>query len=269
MQEKYIRFQDAHIHYRVSGYGTPVVLLHGFGEDGNIWNRQIEFLQDQYRLIIPDLPGSGRSDLIREEGAGMETYAACIRQILDEESIPHCVMIGHSMGGYIALAYHELYGDSLLSWGLFHSTAFADSEEKKQTRKKAIEFILQHGAEAFLQTSIPGLFYSQESSNQMIRELVLKGQQFEAEALVQYYEAMINRPDRTSQLKESRRPVLLVLGEYDQAVPFKQGLEQCHMPERASVHILRNSGHMGMLEETQRSNEILAYFLHYQGMFNK
>ena len=269
MQEKNIRFQEALIHYRVTGYGTPVVLLHGFGEDGQIWKRQIDFLQDQYHLIIPDLPGSGRSELIRKEGAGIETYAACIRQILDEENISHCVMIGHSMGGYIALAYHEHYGDSLLSWGLFHSTAFADSDEKIQNRKKAIDFILQQGSGAFLQTSIPGLFCNQETSNQMIRELVLQGQVFDAEALVQYYEAMMKRPDRTRQLKESRSPVLFVLGEYDQAVPFNQGLEQCHIPERSSVYILRNSGHMGMLEEPERSNEILAYFLHYQGMFNK
>ena len=90
-----------------------MVLLHGFGEDKYLEPAD-RISQDQYRLIIPDLPGSGRSDLIREEVAGMETYAACIRQILDE-NIPHCVMIGHSMGGYIALAYHELYGDSLLS----------------------------------------------------------------------------------------------------------------------------------------------------------
>ena len=159
----------------------------------------------------------------------METYAACIRQILDEESIPHCVMIGHSMGGYIALTYHELYGDSLLSWDYFTPPPLLTAK-KKQTRKKPLNSYFSTGQKRFTD-QYPRPFYSQESSNQMIRELVLKGQLFEAEALVQYYEAMINRPDRTSQLKESRRPVLLVLGEYDQAVPFKQGLEQCHMPE--------------------------------------
>lgn len=227
------------------------------------------FLQSNYHLIIPDLPGSGASELIREEGTDIETYADCIRHILDEENISTCVMIGHSMGGYITLSFCEQFSDRLLAWGLFHSTAYADTEEKKLTRKKAIEFILQHGSGAFLQTSIPGLFADQASSNQMISELVHKGQDFDKEALLQYYEAMIGRPDRTKQLTNSDCPVLIILGEYDQAVPVRQGLEQCHLPEKASVHILRNSGHMGMLEETEKSNEILAFFLHYQGMFNK
>lgn len=268
MQEKSCRFQQAVIHYRVSGYGTPVVLLHGFGEDGHIWDGQIEKLEQNHHLIIPDLPGSGQSDLLEEDVASVEGYAQCVRYILDQENITHAVMIGHSMGGYITLAYHALYPDSLLAWGLFHSTAYADSEEKRGNRKKSIEFILRNGAGSFLQSSIPGLFADKELSNQMIRELVEKGEAFTSQALVQYYQAMINRPDRTQELRSSKVPVLFVLGIADQAVPFQQGLEQCHLPIRSFVHVLRNSAHMGMLEEKEQSVEILANFLQKQAMFN-
>lgn len=245
------------------------MLVHGFGEDGHIWDRQAAYLGDNYHLIIPDLPGSGLSELIREEGTGMEDYADCLQHILDVENISRCVMIGHSMGGYITLAFSDMYADKLMAWGLFHSTAFPDSDEKKETRRKAIGFILQHGAGAFLQTSIPGLFADPAGSNQMISELVEKGQQFLPEALVQYYEAMIRRPDRTEQLMKTDKPVLIILGEHDVAVPFRQGLDQSYMPEKASVHILRQSAHMGMLEETDKANGILAYFLHWQGLFNR
>ncbi len=262
MQEKHILFQNITIHYKTTGTGLPVVLLHGFAEDSSIWDNQVEYLKNDYKLIIPDLPGSGQSGLINKENIGMEDYALCIKQILDTEKITQCIMIGHSMGGYITLAYAEKYPGSLISFGLFHSSAYPDDDAKVETRKKAISFIESKGADAFLKTSIPGLFYDQGNSAQA-DALIEKGKAFSPKALIQYYKAMIARPDRTNILKNNTAPVLFIMGEHDKAVPFKHSLEQSYIPFQSYIHVLRNSAHMGMLEEKDRANEILANFLLY------
>jgi pimeloyl-ACP methyl ester carboxylesterase len=266
MEEKYINSGGAAICYRMIGHGTPVVLLHGFAEDGTIWNEQAAFLSNHCRLIIPDIPGSGKSTALKKEPVGLEDYAACLKEILSAEGIEHCVMIGHSMGGYITLAFAEKYPEYLKAIGLFHSSAYADDMEKIETRKKAIAFIEDKGPAAFLKTSIPALFYDPEKNKSAIEALLQKGNDFTADALIEYYRAMIARPDRTVVLKNAPIPVLFIMGEHDKAVPFKHSLEQSYMPAKSHIHILRNSAHMGMLEETKKANHFLGEFLQANGV---
>lgn len=104
------------------------MLIHGFGEDAAIWNNQTEYLKDKFQLIIPDLPGSGKSEMT--DDMSMEGMAEVIHSIIRQEDIDACTVIGHSMGGYITLAFAEKYPDYLSAFGLFHSTAYADSDEK-------------------------------------------------------------------------------------------------------------------------------------------
>lgn len=222
-------------------------------------------MKDNFRVIIPDIPGSGRSAVNSWQlAAGIEEHAEIIKAIIEEEKIKVCTIIGHSMGGYIILAFAEKYPGLLNAFGLVHSSAFADSEEKKVTRLKSIEFIKNNGAYEFLRTSIPGLFWRQDGSqpsDACIKTLIEKSKKFTAETLSQYYQAMIARPDRTSVLKNACCPVLFIIGEYDMAVPFQQSLQQCYLPARSHINILRNSAHMGMLEETKKVNKILVDFL--------
>lgn len=262
MQEKSIQFQNDRIVYRVIGNGKPVMLLHGFGEDSTVWQSQIEALKNQYQLIVPDIPGSGKSALV--PNANIEIYADVIKAICDVEKIPGLhSLVGHSMGGYVTLAVAEKYPTFLNSFGLFHSSAFADTEEKKQTRRKAIEFIKEKGAHTFLKTSTPGLFTQSYKDNHpdKVEALIEAGKAFSNEALIQYYEAMIARPDRTAVLKTFTTPILFIIGEHDQAIPFESSLQQCHLPVQSHVHILRQSAHMGMWEEPEKANTILADFL--------
>ncbi len=261
MTQKMISYRGTDIAYTVTGKGAPVVLLHGFGEDSTIWYKQASHLKEKYTLILPDIPGSGRSTLVPGETNGLEDYASCIKAVVQAEGISNFILIGHSMGGYITLAYQEKYPGDLTAFGLFHSSAYADDPAKIETRKKAIEFVKMNGVEAFLKTSIPGLFKDAEKSTPDIETLLQKGKLFSSTAIIQYYHAMINRPDRTSVLKNARIPVLLVAGAFDKAIPFEHSLQQSHLPEQTYFNILRNSAHMGMLEETSNSNEILAYFL--------
>jgi pimeloyl-ACP methyl ester carboxylesterase len=209
----------------------------------------------------------------------MEGMAEVIKTILDTEcpkvppptgggdlcaaSCGEEAMIGHSMGGYILLAFMEKYPNHLNAFGLFHSSAYPDTEEKKATRRKAIEFINQHGAFEFLKITLPNLFSpnSQSQIPNSIKELIDRGNNFSPTALISYYEAMMQRPDRTEVLKKAAVPVLFILGETDTAVPLQDGLKQCHLPEKSYIHILHQSGHMGMLEEANASNRILENFL--------
>ena len=260
MQTKTITYQSSKIFYRIAGTGKPVVLLHGFGEDGEIWNNQIEFLKSHYQLIIPDLPGSGKSELIAD--MSIEGMAETIKKILKVElpETEEICLIGHSMGGYITLAFAEKYPSLLNSFGLVHSSAFADGEEKKAARLKSIGFIKTNGAYEFLKTVIPGLFLNPEGYKPCT-SLIEAGKNFTADALIQYYHAMINRPDRTAVLKIFSKPILFIIGQHDKAIPFDQSMQQCYLPNQSHIHILRNSAHMGMWEETQKTNLILHNFL--------
>jgi len=315
---KEITIRGKRISYRVFGVGKPVMMVHGFGETGDVWARlnffdggtlvsaqskhtkeskkkeNIELSGSQippfgdgatkFKFIIPDLPGSGNSEMI--DDMSMEGMAEVLKIIFDEEhkqpdsEIPavialrgtkqatkqagrEAVLIGHSMGGYITLAFAEKYGSYLTAFGLFHSTAFADTEEKKATRRKGIEFIQQHGAFEFLKTSTPNLFspHTKESSPKLVNDFIQSLVNFKSESLIAYYEAMIARPDRTSVLKNSKVPVLFVMGEHDIAAPVQDVLKQCHLPSTSFIHILSRSGHLGMLEESDKSNHLLTEFL--------
>ena len=271
--EKNLNYEGHFIYYRVSGNGIPVVFIHGFGEDGEIWNNQVQFLQDRFALIVPDLPGSGRSEMI--EDMSMEALAEVIRNIIDAE-LPEApeagsyvshrnnpVVIGHSMGGYVALAFADKYSENLKGLGLFHSTAYPDTEEKKATRRKGIQFIKEHGAFEFLKTANYNLFsqLSKDKMPKLIDEFIDSLRNFSAEALVSYYEAMIKRPDRTATLKKLQIPMLFIAGKHDTAIPLNDVLEQCHLPEISYFHILAESGHLGMIEETEKSNKILNDYL--------
>ena len=263
-QQKTLTHKNSNIHYKVTGNGRPVILLHGFGEDSAVWQQQVEFLKEHYYLILPDIPGSGNTPMI--PAADIETYAEIIREIATvegQDQTGQLSLIGHSMGGYITLAFAEKYPELLSSFGLVHSSAFADNEEKIQARRKAIDFIKANGAHAFLKTSTPALFAKTfaEKYPEQIEALIESGKNFTEDSLVQYYEAMISRPDRKHVLQSFAKRILFIIGEHDTAIPLETSLQQCYLPAQSHVHILKQSGHMGMWEEPAKVNDILFGFL--------
>src|SRR4051812_23853606 len=157
MENKFL-WQNTEIFYKVMGEGQPVVLLHGFAEDGDVWNEQSGFLQQYCKLLIPDLPGSGKSGVLQKDNATIDDYAMCVNALLDNENIDKCILLGHSMGGYITLAFAEMFPEKLQAFGFVHSTAFADNEEKKSARQKGIKMIEEYGAYSFVKNTTPNLF---------------------------------------------------------------------------------------------------------------
>jgi pimeloyl-ACP methyl ester carboxylesterase len=248
--------------YTVHGKGEPIVLVHGFGEDSRIWDQQVHFLQNNYQVIVPDLRGSGNS-VMNETPVTVESMAEDICLVLDAEKISSCIMLGHSMGGYITLAFADHHPSYLKAFGLIHSTAYADSDEKKEARRKSIAFINQHGASEFMKTTIPNLFaahFNQQQKNR-VDELVEQSRQFSSKTVTGYYEAMIARPDRSIVLYNAAVPVLFFIGEEDKAVNPKDAIKQTALPAVCKVNIVPGIAHMGMWEATDELNKTISEFV--------
>lgn len=260
MQPGLIELNGSSFYYRSYGEGPCVVLVHGFGEDGRIWEPMAAQLTG-CRILVPDLPGSGRSEMTAD--MSMEGMAQSLHGMLQQENVSSCILIGHSMGGYISLAFLERYPQMVTGTGLFHSSTFADSEEKKATRQKGIAFIREHGAFRFQETTIPNLYAPQtrETRKELVQQHIDSVRDVTAEALIAYYRAMMARPDRTNLLRQNKIPWLFVLGRYDNAFPVSDSLQQAHQPARTQVHLLEASGHMGMMEEPEQSLNLLQTFI--------
>jgi pimeloyl-ACP methyl ester carboxylesterase len=257
-----LQFRGGLVEYEVRGKGLPVMLVHGFTEDRRIWDPLLTGMEEKYRWILPDLPGSGLSEY---NGAltTLKDFADLLKAIVSRENISRFILIGHSMGGYISLAFAEKYPENILGLGLFHSSAYADSTEKKESRDKNIRFIQKNGADLFVEQAIPGLFSDgfKAKQPQKIRELVERYDNFRPESLVSYLEAMKQRPDTTEVLTKIAVPTLFIMGEEDKAVPLKDMLEQCHLPQISYIHILTQTAHMGMIENTILCKSIVDQFL--------
>jgi len=260
--EKTILYRGEKLIYRDFGNGKPVLLIHGFGEDGCIFDAQSAFLKDYCRVIIPDLPGSGLS-AFNGELSTISDFAEVIKCIVEKEQIASCIMLGHSMGGYITLSFAEKYPALLSGFGFIHSTAFADSEEKKENRLRSISLIETYGAYSFLKNSLPNLFSAafKEAFPGKIVSLTEKGKLFSNQALQQYSLAMRNREDKTIVLKNASVPVLFICGDQDVAAPLNDLKQQFSLPDCSYIHILENVGHMGMWEAPEQLNNFLLEFI--------
>ncbi|HSZ33683.1 MAG TPA: alpha/beta hydrolase [Puia sp.] len=260
--QKSIQFRGESLEYEIKGTGMPVMLVHGFTEDRRIWHPLLKGLENKYKWILPDLPGSGHSSF-NKSVPELKDFAESIHAIADFENIDRLVLIGHSMGGYISLAFAEKYPERISALGLFHSSSYADSDEKKEARDKNIRFIQKHGSPLFIEQAIPGLFsdYFKSKYPEEIRKLIERYANFKEDSLVLYLNAMKNRPSTTSVLKSITKPVLFIMGEEDKAVPLKDALEQCHLPQISYIHILTQTAHMGMIENTSLCNSFVDQFL--------
>lgn len=273
MIQKNFQYKNTTIAYTVIGKGNTIILLHGFGETSATFIHQINFLKKHFQLIIPDIPGSGNSSLLKVSATKnsndlvkypteISDYADCIKLLLEYENIEQCIMLGHSMGGYITLAFAEKYQNNLKGFGLLHSTAFADNATKKENRMRSIEMIEAYGGYSFLKNVIPTYFGEKYKAEHAatINEFIKAATHYEKDALQQYYFAMMNRPDRTNVLSKANIPILFIIGEEDIAAPMQDMLQQSKLPQLSYVHILKNTGHMGMWEATENVNNYLLSF---------
>jgi 3-oxoadipate enol-lactonase len=147
------------LYTETQGQGNTLVLLHGFCEDSTVWQWVLPALQKQYAVVTVDLPGFGKSSLTPDkEIETIEDIASRLAYTLTQLGIEKCTLVGHSMGGYVTLAFAERHPERLNGWGLFHSTAYEDSAEKKENRLKQVEFVTKNGTVPFVEVLVPSLW---------------------------------------------------------------------------------------------------------------
>ncbi|GAB3199216.1 pimeloyl-ACP methyl ester carboxylesterase [Pontibacter aydingkolensis] len=238
-----------------------LVFLHGFCESTKVWETFTKPLEHKFRIILLDLPGFGENTQSVHEYS-MESMADDVKRQLDEQGVKKCILIGHSMGGYVSMAFAEKYEKMLNGLCLFHSSALPDTDEKKENRNKTIEFVEKHGVAKFMQSFVKPLFYA-DNRKKLRKEIDLMveiGKNTPKESITSGLAAMRDRPDRTDVLKNVKCPVLFIFGKKDGAVPLDKALEQCHLPNNSMVNFLGKTGHMGMFERTYETRKAIEKF---------
>jgi pimeloyl-ACP methyl ester carboxylesterase len=257
-------FDSKQMGYQKTGTGPAVILLHGFGEDHRVFNNTVTALEKNYTVYTPDLPGTGMSSINNfPTDFSIEYLADSIAALLQHEKIEHCILLGHSMGGYTTMAFANKYPQYLKGFGLLHSTALPDTPIKIENRLRGISFIDKFGAATFLETTTPNLFgnYSKENQYHIIEAFITNNTNLPAASIVAYYQAMMERPNLTNVLETTHLPVLFILGTEDIAVALTDTLPQTKLPNSAYLYVLENCGHMGMLEQPITFNNAVLDFL--------
>jgi len=244
-----------------SGFGYPIVLIHGFCENKSIWDGFLPSLSVSNQVICIDLPGFGTSPSLPE--TNIESVAAAVYDYLKSKDIFECIMIGHSLGGYVTLAIEEQFPNFLKSYGLFHSTALADTEEKKEGRNKTIESLKAYGKEPFLKTFVPSLYNQDRLAEytEALQKSAKMGEAVSLETIIAYTEAMRDRKDRLHVVKNALKPVLFIAGEKDNAVTIDKSLAHQPFIKPEYFHVLNNVGHMGFYEEPTQCLKLVKDFI--------
>ncbi len=251
------------IHYNIIGNGPAIMLIHGFPDNSNIWNDIAIQLSNNFTVISPDLPGSGKSLL--NGSCSIEDFAIALRLILDYESINKVLVVGHSMGGYISLAYSRLFPESLVGISLVHSTARADDIKKIESRYKAIELIKNGGKIPFVKQLTVNLFDDEfvKYNKTIVESKLSMGLSVSEEGLVNFYNAMINRVDSRDLLKILSIPVQLILGKNDSLINYRLSLSDSVLCKVLSVSLYNKCGHMSLLEKPDAIISDLFTFAKY------
>ena len=249
-------YKNVSIHYKTFGKGPAVVLLHGFLESSTIWKKLIPQLSKHKTVIIIDFPGHGKSGVISKTHS-MELMAEVVNSLLKELKVDSATFIGHSMGGYVALAYAELYENEVEKLILLNSSPAADSDERKENRDRSIE-IVGKVPEAYISMAIGNLFAenSREKFASEIENLKREANSFPIEGIQAAIRGMRDRKDRSEILKNFKKAKYMILAEEDPILPvaeLKKVAENCN----ASVKII-GGGHMSLIENERL---ILKYLL--------
>jgi pimeloyl-ACP methyl ester carboxylesterase len=247
------------IHFFEKGQGQPVVLIHGFCEISEMWRSFAEELSSDFRVICPDLPGFGKSPIDSDQ-ITLEEVAVQLEEWMEENQISNPIVIGHSLGGYVALALLELMGSRLKAIGLFHSTAFPDDQEKKEMRDRTVIFLMKNGVDKFVTTFVPQLFPEprRDELQTQIDLAIEQAKESTLEGLIAFTRAMRDRKDRLEVLEHFSSPKLLIAGTLDGAVKIEASRAQKHA--FTDYFELGETGHMGMVERRNETLEIIRNF---------
>lgn len=246
--------------YEDYGSGRPLILVHGFCGSSAYWTPLKQSLGSEYRLIVPDLRGHGRSgapDIPYTVEAMADDLAALAQQL----NLTQSVLLGHSLGGYAALAFAEKYPHLLAGFGLIHSTAYPDDEQGKANRNKAITAIQEKGIAPFIDGLIPKLFAPEHLATMadLVQGVKDIGYATKPEGAIHTVEAMRDRIDRNHVLRETLLPVLLASGDKDHLIPAAKtfSVQGDHIIQAR----LEQAGHMSMMETPDALVKVITEFV--------
>lgn len=255
---KNILYKNTKISYTDSGKGAAIVFLHGFLENKEMWTEYVSLFSEKFRVITIDLLGHGESDCLGYVHS-MEENANVVQEVLKDLKIQKTTILGHSMGGYVALAFAELYPQHIQKLVLLNSTAKEDSAEKKLNRTRAIKAVKQNYV-SFVSLAIANLF-SEKNRTKLTNEIEkVKEQALKTplQGIIASLEGMKIRKDREALLHENRFPVLLVLGKKDPVLNYEESLSQI---EDTTVDLVSfDDGHMSHIENKEELKPILQEF---------
>lgn len=255
------KFKNHQIYFSDSGSGPALVFLHGYLESSEVWNGFSEKLSSDFRVVAIDLPGHGQSDIYGELHS-MEFMAAGVNDLLKSLGIEKVLLIGHSLGGYVAMAFLELFPEMLSGYCLFHSHPFADSEPALEKRKREIEIVKMGKKHLIYPDNIKRMFA--DSNLERFSEALQRSKDIASyipgDGIIAVLNGMMQRPSRLKIMEEGRVPCLWILGELDNYIPHETITAGVNLPANATVIKLKNSGHMGFIEEEELSLKLIKDF---------
>ncbi|MBP5677034.1 MAG: alpha/beta hydrolase [Bacteroidales bacterium] len=252
-QHRTITVEGRTVHYRDEGRNNhkTLVLLHGFMQNLDVWSSYVLSYMNDLRVVTIDLPGHGLTDSFCDEHS-MDFMARVVKTVLSEAGVEQCVMVGHSMGGYVALAFADSFPFALRGLGLINSHAMADTDQKRHDRERVCEMVNANRA-SYIVDFVPSLF-DESHRAAMSRDIKdLKDQCLEvtAASIVAAQRGMASRPSRINTLQHLDVPVLFVYGKNDPRIPIEVAVSQTLLPRKAEMVMLSNTAHMTFLEERE------------------
>lgn len=239
-----------------------VVLLHGYLESLCVWEEFADILKRNMRVIALDIPGHGVSEVIGEIHS-MEFVADVVADVLKQQEVERATIVGHSMGGYVAMALLERHPELVEGIVMFHSTPYADSDEKKANREREIACI-QAGKKDALAAISPAQAFANDNVKRFRGDIEGLAEQIfltDDDGICALLRGMMARPDRSKVLAEARIPKLFFFGSKDNYIVKETAQRMIDENPDAQVVWLENSGHMGFIEQEKESANILIEFI--------
>jgi pimeloyl-ACP methyl ester carboxylesterase len=238
-----------------------IVFLHGFAESQAIWMDFLHGFPEGYQLLTLDLLGHG-ANIEAAPDYSMEAQAHYVAEQLQQQGVKKALLVGHSMGGYVALAFAEQFPERVAGLVLFHSTALPDTEEKQANRDKNMEFVRKNGVVKFMNSFIRPLFAPANRDKMQAQQELLEdiGKATSEATVLGGLQAMRNRPDRTQVLRDATFPILFIGGKDDAAVPLDSLLPLLALPTESHALLLSSVGHLGYLEAPELTRRAIADF---------
>jgi 3-oxoadipate enol-lactonase len=256
------RINNIEIAYDDQGSGPAVVLIHGYPFNRSMWTEQTQSLADRFRVITLDLRGHGDSDA--STGAStMQLMAEDVAQLMDQLGVERAVVGGLSMGGYVALAFYQLFPTRVEKLLLADTRAQADTDEGKATRAEQAQKILAEGMAPIVDTMLPKLISPDTVSKRpevvkRVRDMMLHTKPEGAAAALR---GMAEREDQTQRLSQINVPTLIIVGREDPITPAADSEKMHQLITDSELVVIENASHVSNIEQPEQFNRALRKFL--------